>query len=361
MTEGRGAGDDQRTLVVMGLLKPGGTVARADAELHTIGDRLQRAYPVTNAGHGLRGVSLRESTVGATTWIILALLGVIVGLVLLVACANVATVMLARATARRRELAVRVAIGASRTRIVRQLVTEGLLLGLLGGALGLVLTHLGLLGFKTLSPERYFQSLAVNGNVLAFTVLLSLLAPVLFAALPALQASRPDLTEDLKDGGRTAAPSRGGRSRSVLVVVQVAFALALLIVAGLVVRSIVDDRARAARHHDRRAADRAGALRSAEVRRRGRRRARDRTSDRAPRRRARRRGGIGGESSAGGRARAGPAVRDRRPSRADRRRRPLGQRDVDRRRLPSDVRHPAGRRPRLRRRATPPNRPRSRW
>ena len=236
---GEGSGDDQRTLTVMGLLGSGGSVRRADAALGAIGERLERAYPVTNAGRGLRGVSLRESTVGASTWIILALLGVIVGLVLLVACANVATVMLARATARRRELAVRVAIGASRGRIVRQLLTEGLLLGLAGGVLGVLLAHFGLAAFKRLSPERYFQLLRVNGNLLAFAALLSLVAPVLFAVLPALQASRPDLAEDLKDGGRTAAPSRGGRSRSVLVVVQVAFALALLIVAGLVVRSIV--------------------------------------------------------------------------------------------------------------------------
>ncbi len=147
--------------------------------------------------------------------------------------------MLARETARRREIAVRVAIGASRVRIVRQLVTEGLLLGLAGGAVGLLLAQFGLAGFKALSPEPYFQLLRINGHLLGFTLLLSILAPVLFAVLPALQASRPDLAEDLKDGGRTAAPSRGGRSRSVLVVLQVAFALALLIVAGLVVRSIV--------------------------------------------------------------------------------------------------------------------------
>jgi predicted permease len=231
---------EDRSVTVMGLLKPGASLAGVNAELTTIGDRLARAYPVTNTDWRPFAVSLRESTAGRSTWILLTLLAIVVGLVLLVACANVATVMLARASARRREIAVRIALGATRARLVRQLVSEGLLLGLVSGAVGLLLAHGGLVAFRTLSPETFFQRLAMNGNLLAFGFALSIVAPVLFGVLPALQSSQPNLNEDLKDGGRDASSSvRGNRSRSVLVVAQVAFALAVLIVSGLIVRTVV--------------------------------------------------------------------------------------------------------------------------
>lgn len=234
------ASRDERSLNVMALLAPGASLAGVNAELATIGDRLRQAYPATSAGLTLRAISLRESIVGASTWILLALLGVVVGLVLLVACSNVATVMLARASARRREIAVRIALGATRVRLVRQLVSEGLLIGLASGALGLLLANGGLRAFKALSPELFFQRLAVNGNLLVFGFALSILAPVLFAIVPALQSSRPNLNEDLKDGGRDSASSvRGNRTRAALVVAQVAFALAVLIVSGLIVRTVV--------------------------------------------------------------------------------------------------------------------------
>ena len=153
---------------------------------------------------------------------LLALLGVIVGLVLLVACANVATVMLARGRARGREIAVRLALGATRARLARQLISEGLLLGLLGGVVGLLFTFFGLAGFGQLSEESFFQRLGINPNLLAFVSVLSLLAPVLFGVLPALQASRPNLNEDLKEGGRDGMSSTGGqRSLSALVILQV--------------------------------------------------------------------------------------------------------------------------------------------
>jgi putative ABC transport system permease protein len=231
---------ESRSLTAQGLLRPGATLDAASAELATIADRLARAYPAVNTGWRLFGVTLRASTVGTTTWVLIGLLGVVVALVLVVACANVATVMLARASARRREIAVRLALGATRARLVRQLVSENVIIGLASGAIGVLLAHQGLVGFKMLSPEPFWQRLAVNGNLLAFGFALSIATPLLFGVLPALQSSRPDLNEDLKEGGRDAASSvRGNRSRSVLVVAQVAFALAVLIVCGLIVRTVI--------------------------------------------------------------------------------------------------------------------------
>ena len=232
-------GRDVRPLVVMGLLKPSATLATSNAELGTIGSRLQQSFPATNAGFGLRAITLRESTAGSNTWVFLALLGVVVGLVLLVACANVATMMLARAVARRREIAVRVALGATRSRLVRQLLSEVGLLGLTSGLVGLLLAYAGLAAFRLASTETYFQQLTINRNVLAFAFVLSVLTPIAFGILPALQSSKPDLNEDLKDGGREASSSaRGNRSRATLLVAQVAFALAVLIVSGLIVRVV---------------------------------------------------------------------------------------------------------------------------
>ena len=230
---------NERPLTLYALRPPGVTLDAINAELTTIGERLQRADPLNHADWRLHAMTLRESTVGASTWIYLALLGVVTMLVLVVACANVATVMLARASARRKEIALRLALGATRGRLVRQLLAEGFIVGCVSGAFGLVLGYAGLVAFRLASPESYFQRLTLNGNLLAFACALSLLAPLLFAVMPALQSSRPDLTEDLKDGGRDASDSlRGNRRRAILVVAQVGFALAVLFVAGLVVRTV---------------------------------------------------------------------------------------------------------------------------
>ncbi len=230
----------ERDVEVFGLLRPGVTVEQANAELATIAGRLQRAYPVTDGRLQLRALSLRDSNVSANTPILLGLLAIVVGLVLLLACANVATVMLARATARRKEMAVRLALGATRARLVRQLISEGLLLGLLAGVVGVLLADAGLAGSRIISPEPYLQLLRINVNVLMFAFVLSVATPVLFGVLPALRLSKPDLTEDLKQGARDGGPStQANRSRTTLVVAQVAFALTALVVAGLVVRSVI--------------------------------------------------------------------------------------------------------------------------
>ncbi|HLG53829.1 MAG TPA: ABC transporter permease [Vicinamibacterales bacterium] len=230
----------ERALAVFGRLSEGQTVATANAELATIATRLRRDYPVTDADLQLHALSSRSANVDTNTPTITALLAIIVGVVLLLACANVATVMLARATARQREMAVRLALGATRGRLVRQLISEGLLLGLLAGGVGVALAAAGVAGVRRLSPDAYVQLLAINTNLLLFVFALSLVAPVLFGVVPALRLSRPDLNDALKEGARDGGPSRRStRGRTLLVVTQVAFALTVLIIAGLVVRSVI--------------------------------------------------------------------------------------------------------------------------
>jgi len=226
-----------RDLVVYGLLKAGQTIEAANAELTALTSRLRREYPVTDGHLQIRAISMRDSNTSPDTPLLLGSAGIVVGLVLLLACANVGTVMQARATARQREIALRLALGATRTRLIRQLISEGALLGLLSGAVGVLLAAAIVPGLRLLTPDRYVQTLAINLNVLLFTLALSIAAPVLFGLLPALHASRPDLNGDLKEGARIGPSRRLHQKRSALVVTQVAFALTVLIISGLVVRS----------------------------------------------------------------------------------------------------------------------------
>jgi putative ABC transport system permease protein len=231
---------DRREYRLTGRLRPGTTIAQASAEVHEVAKRLERDHPETNRGWGGRVASTRESITGKDTWVVLSLLMLVVGFVLLIACANIANLVLARATARRREIALRTALGASRLRVVRQLLTESVISGVLGGALGLGFAYAGLWIVKAAAYEPFFELVTIDRNVLLFTAALSLLTPFVFSLLPALQSANRDVNTALKEGAAlTGGDVRGRRSRSILVVSQLALAMALLIVSGLFIRSMI--------------------------------------------------------------------------------------------------------------------------
>ena len=221
-------------------LKPGVTREQAQSEMSLIAHRLAEQYPATNAGLDVSVKGLRDHLVKDYRRGLWILLGA-VGSVLLIACANVANLLLARATARQREMAVRAALGAGRFRIVRQMLCESLLLGALGGLAGMSLAWLGLdLLLAALPAELpFWMKFNVDGRVLAFTLAVSLLTSLIFGAAPAWQAARIDLIEALKDGGRSVAGGSRNRLRRLLVVAQVALALILLAGAGLMMRSFL--------------------------------------------------------------------------------------------------------------------------
>ena len=234
-----------RHLRAMGRLKAGVTLEQARAEMAVIAARLERAHPEFNTGYGVNLVTLPEDTVGGLRPALLALFGAVV-FVLLIACANVGNLLLARSSARRREFAVGAALGAGRARLVRQRLTESVLLALAGGAAGLLLALWGI-GLVESLGSRVTPLLAgvrVDPGVLAFTGAVSVLAGIAFGLAPALQVSSPDLNETLKAGGRSGdGGGRGGRLRSVLIVSEMALALVLLAGAGLLVKSVARLRA----------------------------------------------------------------------------------------------------------------------
>jgi predicted permease len=225
-------------LTVLARLKPGVSIAGAQAEMEGIAHRLAEQYPQTNTGGNMRIVALHRQIVGRVQTALLVLLGA-VGFVLLIACTNVANLLLARTAARQKELAIRVALGAARKRVARQLLTESLLLAFGGGVLGLWLAWWSIKLLPALSPGNlpHLDDIRLNAYVAGFTFLVSLLAGIVSGLLPALRASRPDLNETLKEGGRSATGAPHHRLRSFLIVGEVALTFVLLIGAGLLLRS----------------------------------------------------------------------------------------------------------------------------
>ena len=228
-------------LRLTGRVKPGISLAQAQAEMDAMSARFARESPAENTGWTFHLVPLQEAISIDVRPALLVMLGA-VGLVLLVACANIANLLLARATSRVREIALRIAIGAGRGRIIRQLLTEAAVLGLLGGLAGIALAYWGVHALLTLVPQNLpnVNAIRVDGTVLGFALLLSVLAGIIFGLAPAFFAANSSLRDSLQEsGGRSGEGGRRKRARGVLAVAEISLAMVLLVAAGLLVRSFV--------------------------------------------------------------------------------------------------------------------------
>jgi len=228
-------------LEVIARIKPSVMLPQVRAEMDTIARQLQLQYPATNTGFGVTVIKLLDQEVGNIRPALFVLLGA-VGFVLLIACANVANLLLARATTRQHEIAVRLALGANRLRIIRQLLTESVLLAVLGGSLGLLLSMWGTSALLKLGPSNIprLNEVRLDARMLAFTLAISVLTGVIFGLVPAFQSSKPDVNEALKEGGRK---STGGikqnRMRRLLIVSEIALAMVVLVGAGLMIKGFL--------------------------------------------------------------------------------------------------------------------------
>jgi len=228
-------------LYTVGRLKPGVSKEQAQTEMNLIAGQLQQQYPETNAEKGVRVVPLHKQLVGNVESYLYMLFAA-VGFLLLIACANVAGLLLARVTARHREVAIRIAVGASRWRLIRQLLTESVILSALSGLLGLLLAYGGVKLLVSLTPSEVprLHEIGLHVPVFLWTLAISVVTGVLFGLAPAVQASRPDLNRSLKESsGRNPGSFQGSGLRNVLVVSEVAVALLLLVGAGLMTRSFL--------------------------------------------------------------------------------------------------------------------------
>jgi putative ABC transport system permease protein len=226
-------------MFAIGRLKPEVSASQVGADMQSVAENLAVAYPDVDKGTGVTIVPLKTDVVGDVRGILLVLLGAVT-FVLLIACANVANLLLARSTGRAREFAIRSALGAGPARVIRQLLTESVLLGIAGGAVGLLLAVWGTRAILAALPDVLPRTDEINMNwhVLLFTAAMSLLTGIFFGLAPALKALRADMHETLKEGGRGSSGSRH-RTQSIFVVVEVAMALVLLVGAGLMIRSLI--------------------------------------------------------------------------------------------------------------------------
>jgi len=224
-------------------LKPGVTAAQAQSQLGVITDNIAQQFKESHTGTALKLIPLQEQVVGQVKPILMLLLAA-VGFVLLIACANVASLLLTRSLARQKEVAIRAALGASGWRVVRQLLTESILLSLIGGAAGVLLAYGGTKGLVALLPPTqiaalpFLANLHINARVLIFSFGLSILTGMIFGLAPAIQASKPQLAIVLKEGGRNASAGSGHRLRTAFVITEIALAVVLLVGSGLLLKSL---------------------------------------------------------------------------------------------------------------------------